>query len=106
MKHGLTRSEEVLKILADNLWHPIYHFHNPQTGSSGDRRLRELRQKGYPIEKRQVEGSKVWEYRLQTLMEVYKTYWPPKKEESDERTEGPGIEREIESVWSGLPRSG
>ena len=103
MKYGLTRAEEVLKILCDYEWHKITEFHNPKTGSSGDRRLRELRQKGYPIIKRQVPGSKVFEYRLQTLMEVYEQYFP--KEKENERQEDHGIESQITGTFDALPRS-
>lgn len=60
-----TRCDQVLDILRDGYWHAISEFHNPQTGSSGDRRLRELRQKGYNIAKRKREGSAQWEYRLE-----------------------------------------
>lgn len=61
----MTRQEEVLRVLSDGKFHPTHHFHNPKTGSSGDRRLRELRAKGYPIEKRKRQGSAEWEYRLE-----------------------------------------
>ena len=59
-----TRWQEVLEILRDGRWHAIHEFHNPKTGSSGDRRLRELRQKGYNIVKRRKGNSVEWEYRL------------------------------------------
>ena len=109
----LTRAEEVLKILSDNQWHSIVAFHNPQTGSSGDRRLRELRQKGYPIIKRKIKGSMVCEYRLQTLREVYEQYFPESAhkvflnmEEKNEREESSGTEREITTLWDSLPSQG
>jgi hypothetical protein len=37
-------------------------------GSEGLRRLRELEEQGWPIERRPVSGSTVWQYRLGTEM--------------------------------------
>jgi hypothetical protein len=61
----LTRCGEVLKVLLSDMgWHKTSEFLGPRVGGSeGMRRLRELK-KDWKIEKRRVDGSTQWEYRL------------------------------------------
>lgn len=62
----MKRWESVLIVLSDGLWHKTMSFLTPACGSEGLKRLRELRQRGLPIEARRIEGSAQWEYRLKT----------------------------------------
>jgi hypothetical protein len=63
---GLTvfsRRAEVLRLLSDGRWHSTYAI-NAVGGTEGTRRLRELREQGYEIEKRSMPESMQFEYRL------------------------------------------
>lgn len=63
----LTRRERVLAYLVAELgdWVPGYDLTQPGVGGSeGLRRVRELRDGGYRIEHRQMEGGDAYEYRL------------------------------------------
>ena len=57
----------VLKVLSDGRYHKTSEFLGPDKGGSeGMRRLRELKTRGYVIERRKINGSSQWEYRLKT----------------------------------------
>lgn len=59
------RQAAVYAILRDGLWHATSEFLGPKVGGSeGMRRLRELKMKGFRIERRKIKGSSQWEYRL------------------------------------------
>lgn len=66
-----SRQMNVLRALALNVingtpWIPVYDICTPQIGGSqGDRRLRELRMKGWPIQKRRIKNGDAYEYALQ-----------------------------------------
>jgi hypothetical protein len=59
----ITHKEAVLKILSDGRWHRTTEFINPECGSEGMRRLREVA-KTHALEKRKAERGAQWEYRL------------------------------------------
>jgi hypothetical protein len=65
-----SRKMQVLRTLALNVmngtpWTPVYHICTAEVGGSqGDRRLRELRIKGWPIKKRRIQNSSAYEYAL------------------------------------------
>ena len=70
-----TAIEKVLKVLQDNapLWTPGYDLAHPAVGGSeGLRRLRQLKKMGYAYEKRRMEGSTAYEYRLCPPVRVLK----------------------------------
>jgi hypothetical protein len=61
----LTRCDLVLRVLLDGQWHATTELLGPKVGGSeGMRRLRELRERGWAIQKRRREGSAQWEYRI------------------------------------------
>ena len=53
----------VLALLMDGRWHTVAEMH-AVGGTSGDRRMRELRRDGHVIQKRRVSGCDYCEYRL------------------------------------------
>jgi hypothetical protein len=60
-----TRCDLVLRVLLDGQWHATTELLGPKVGGSeGMRRLRELRERGWAIQKRRREGSAQWEYRI------------------------------------------
>lgn len=60
------RQQRVFDVLADGKWHDGPELTHPGVGGSeGLRRLRELREKGYPIEMRlKAKGKTTRQYRL------------------------------------------
>lgn len=55
----------VLKVLSDGRYHKTSEFLGPNVGGSeGLRRLRELRAKGFQIERKKIAGRSSWMYRL------------------------------------------
>lgn len=63
----MTRKDKVLDVLrtAGGGWVPGYVIASAMHGGSeGLRRLRELREDGYSIERRAMKGSEAFEYRL------------------------------------------
>lgn len=61
-----TRKAKVLQYLIDHEWAPVWEINTPEVGgTSGDRRLRELREDGWDIESRPTKGrSSNIEHRL------------------------------------------
>jgi hypothetical protein len=69
-----TRRELVLSLLQDGEWHSTSGINHPAVGGSeGTRRLRELRELGYPIEKHRREGHDDYEYRLVSIVEMVRS---------------------------------
>ena len=63
-----TREKLVFNLLRDERWHTTGEINSPALGGSeGTRRLRELRKKGYPIEKRKDQNGDAYEYRMDWL---------------------------------------
>lgn len=68
------RRLKVARYLYENQgrWIPGYELANSEVGGSeGLKRLRELRAKGWPIDKRKVTGSTAYEYRLSVDRQRY-----------------------------------
>ena len=56
--------QQVFDIMKDGNWYTIPQLRD-RTGQEGaDRRMRELRQNGYTVDRRRVGDSRLWEYRL------------------------------------------
>tara|TARA_R110000824_G_scaffold294669_3_gene483061 strand:- start:1544 stop:1972 length:429 start_codon:yes stop_codon:yes gene_type:complete len=56
--------QQVFDIMKDGKWYTIPQLRE-RTGQEGaDRRMRELRQNGYIVDRRRVGDSRMWEYRL------------------------------------------
>jgi len=56
--------QQVFDIMKDGNWYTIPQLRE-RTGQEGaDRRMRELRQNGYTVDRRRVGDSRLWEYRL------------------------------------------
>lgn len=67
MSHRPKRAVAVCNYLLENfnLWVPGYELTTPEVGGSeGLKRLRELRQKGFKIDGRRMDGADAWEYRM------------------------------------------
>ncbi len=88
----LSDRDKVLRYLAVNIingrpWTPVWKIACPQVGGlQGDRRMRELRAKGWPIIKKRIENSSAYEYRLditkENAMFIVKSYdWHKKRPE-------------------------
>lgn len=65
----------VLKLMLDHQWHCAAEIRrvageNGVPASEGLRRMRELRARGYTIEKRRRNGSRHYEYRLKSRREA------------------------------------
>lgn len=59
-------TEEVVKYLRENAhrWVPAAELHaSPVGGQQWDRRLREARRQGVPVDNRRIDGSRHWEWR-------------------------------------------
>ena len=60
-----SRLEIVADLMLDRRWHKTVEIESVSVGGSqGTRRLRELRKKGWAIEKRKVKNSTQYEYRF------------------------------------------
>jgi len=54
----------VYEIMADHNWHTIPELRERSGLECPDRRMRQLRSCGYTIEKRRIDDSRAFEYRL------------------------------------------
>lgn len=64
-RNNASRRLRVMTLLSDRQWHRTAEIESAEWGGSqGTRRVRELRQRGATIQKRRVDGSTQWEYRL------------------------------------------
>jgi len=56
--------QQVLEIMQKGAWVTIPDLRKQINQEGADRRMRELRQAGYQIEKRRIANSRLYEYRL------------------------------------------
>ena len=56
--------QQIYDIMKDGQWHTIPELRERINQEGADRRMRELRQAGFTVEKRRVGESRLWQYRL------------------------------------------
>jgi hypothetical protein len=61
---------KVALLMLDLFWHTRFEIEKVAGGAEGMRRMRELRQRGWEIEKRRIEGRRAWQYRATYIPEV------------------------------------